>query len=195
VTRRVTHFRQCLFGISPAIGTGVKNKYHVLLVLFALLAGLERAAAWSVTLGWNASPSADAAGYNIYYGTTSGSYTNKITVGNVTSATISNLTAGVTYYFAATTCDTNANESAFSNEASFILSGVLTMSQGANAGAPALIQFPVEPGHWYEVQATTDLQSWTTIKQTDVATANIWVQFTDPNAGDFKSRFYRLVLH
>lgn len=69
------------------------------------------------------------------------------------------------------------------------------MSQGTNAGDPALIQFPVEPGHWYEVQATTDLQSWTTVWQTDVADANVWLQFADPEAGAFSSQFYRLVLH
>jgi hypothetical protein len=58
-----------------------------------------------------------------------------------------------------------------------------------------LIQFPVEPGHWYEVQATSDFQSWTTIWQTDVVDSNQWLQFSDTNMGAFNSRFYRLALH
>lgn len=173
----------------------MKNKFHALFILAALLAGPRFAAAAAVTLGWNASSSPGTAGYNVYYGTTSGNYTSKLSVGNVTDATISNLTAGVTYYFSATTVDTNGNESTFSNETTFIVPGVLTLNKGANPGAPMLIQFPVAPGHWYEVQASTDLHTWTTISQTAVATANTWLQVTDPDAGSFTSRFYRLVLH
>lgn len=173
----------------------MKTKFQVLFILFAMLASCNLATAATAILGWNASSSSDTAGYNVYYGTTSGNYTTKFNAGNVTSATISNLTAGVTYYFSATTVDTNGNESAFSNEASFIVPGILTLSNGVNPGDPMLIQFPVAPGHWYEVQASTDLQNWITISQTDVATSNTWLQFTDPNAGAFSSRFYRLVLH
>jgi len=177
------------------MGTGVKKKFQALFVMFALLAGLDCAVARSLTFSWNASASPSVTRYNVYYGTTSGSYTNKISVGNVTNATISNLCAGVTYYFTATAVDTNANESGFSNEASFIVPGILTMGKNANVGGAPLIQFPVEPNHWYEVQASSDLQSWSTIWQTSVATSNVWVQFTDTNASAFSSRFYRLVLH
>ncbi len=173
----------------------MKNKFYVLSVLFALLTCLEHADARNLTLSWSSSSSPDVASYNVYYGTTSGNYVNKITVGNITSATISNLTAGVTYYFSATAVDTEGNESGFSNEASFIVPGLLTMSQGANVGDPMMLQFPVEPEHWYEVQATTNMQSWVTICQTDVAVSNIWVQFTDTNASAFSSRFYRLAMH
>jgi hypothetical protein len=162
-------------------------------IMIVLLAGLDRGAAWNVSLGWNASSSPGTTGYNIYYGTVNSVYTGKITVGNVTNATISNLTAGVTYYFAATTVDANGNESAFSNQASYIVPGILTMNRGA--GGPGQIQFPVEPNHWYEVQASTNLQSWATVWQTGVSTSNSWVQFTDPNSGAFRTRFYRLVLH
>ena len=174
---------------------GMRNKFYAVLIAIGMLAGLNRAAAATATLGWNASSSSDTAGYNLYYGTTSGNYTTKLAVGNVTSATISNLTAGVTYYFSATTVDTNGNESAYSNEATFIVPGILTMSKGVNPGDPMLIQFPVASGHWYEVQASTDLHNWATIGQTAVATSNTWLQFTDPNAGSYSSRFYRLVLH
>jgi len=173
----------------------MSQKFYFLFALLLSLASLEKAHAQSLILDWNASTSSDAAGYNVYYGTNSGNYPYKINAGNSTTVTISNLAAGVTYYFVATAYDASGDESAYSAEVSFIVPGILTMTPGANPGSPALIQFPVEPGHWYEVQATTDLQNWSTIWQTDVAVSNIWTQFTDPNAGSYSSRFYRLVMH
>jgi hypothetical protein len=184
-----------LLGIAYAKRKGVRNKNYFLLFVLAWLAGFEVAAAQSVTLNWSASTSPDVAGYYIYYGTTSGSYPNVIYVGNVTSARISNLTAGAAYYFTATTLDNDGYESVYSNEARFIIPGLLTMNQPANAGDPRVLQFPVESGHWYEVQATTDLKSWVTIGQTDTAITNIMAQFCDTNTSAFGSRFYRLAMH
>jgi len=176
----------------------MKQKNHFRLVLLILLvwcAGRHPAAAQNIILEWDASNSPDVTGYNLYYGTNSGSYPVKIDAGDSTSVTISNLLAGVTYYFVATAYDANGDESAYSNEVTFILPGILTLTPGANAGDPALIQFPVAPGHWYEVQATSNFQTWSTLWQTEVAVSNIWVQYTDPDTGAFNSRFYRLILH
>jgi hypothetical protein len=156
----------------------MQRKFHGLFILFALLAGLE-----NVTPG--------VAGYNIYYGTNSGTYPNQLVVGNVTSVTISNLITGDTYYFVASAFTTNGDKSVNCSEASFVIPGLLTMSQGVNAGDPMMLQFPVEPQHWYEVQATTNLQSWVTIGQTTAGTAYGLVQFADTNA----SAFHRLVMH
>ena len=72
-----------------------------------------------VALTWNPSTDTEVTGYKIYSGTVSHHYTNVVTVGNVTNATISRLFKGVTYYFAATTYDDAGNESEFSNEATF----------------------------------------------------------------------------
>lgn len=149
----------------------------------------------NVYLSWNALSSPAVEGFNVYFGTSSGQYANKISVGNQTSATISNLNAGFTYYFAATSIGTNGVESGYSSELKFIVPGLLALSHSPSPGNPALIQFPVEPGHWYEVQATTNLVNWSTIGQTGVAVANAWQQFTDTNATSFASRYYRLVLH
>jgi hypothetical protein len=175
--------------------TARQNKFRIFYILLALLAGLAGTKAATVSLSWNPSSGTNTTGYNIYYGTASGNYTNRVTVGNVSAITISNLTAGTTYYFAATAFDAGGDESIYSNEAMFIVPGVLTLSQGANPGDAMVIKFPVEPSHWYEVQASVDLQTWTTIWQTEMATSNQWVQFSDPAAAAFPSRFYRLVLH
>jgi hypothetical protein len=70
----------------------------------------------SVTLAWDPNPEGNLAGYKVYYGTASGSYSVKVDVGNWTSLTISYLEAGRTYYFAATAYDAAGEESGKSNE-------------------------------------------------------------------------------
>jgi Immunoglobulin domain len=94
------------------------------LVLF-LLSGLtmllpvSALATQSVTFGWELSTDSNVAGYNIYYGTVSHVYDNKVSVGNVATATISGLVEGATYYFAATTYDALNQESLLSDEISY----------------------------------------------------------------------------
>jgi hypothetical protein len=161
----------------------------------ALLAALDNTRAASVELGWDASSDTTIVGYNVYYGTASGDYTNEVSVGNVTDVTISNLAPGVTYYFAATSVDSQGDESGLSPETPYIVPGLVTLNKGANPGDPMTINFAVAPGHWYEVQASVDLQSWTTIYQTDMESLNDIEQFTDPDTGLYPSRFYRLAMH
>jgi hypothetical protein len=57
----------------------------------------------AVELSWRASPSKDAAGYMVYYGTSSGEYfgdRSPIDAGNRTSFRIEGLNNGTLYYFA-----------------------------------------------------------------------------------------------
>jgi hypothetical protein len=75
----------------------------------------------SVTLAWGASPSS-VAGYKIYSGGQSGEYTNVLTLGNVTTATITNLSPDMTYYFSSTAYDGSGLESLFSNEVLYSIS-------------------------------------------------------------------------
>jgi hypothetical protein len=83
--------------------------------------------AQSVTLAWDASPSASIAGYRVYYGTNSRAY------GFVTNAGLV-LTQRVTlphpgrWFFAATAYDANGLESDYSNEVQW----------EAKPGAPAM---------------------------------------------------------
>jgi ethanolamine utilization microcompartment shell protein EutS len=78
-------------------------------------------AAGSVTLTWIPSTDANVVGYNVYYGGTSGDYTNKISTANTTNTVVSGLTQGVTYYFVVTAYDSSGLESPFSNEASYAI--------------------------------------------------------------------------
>jgi len=74
---------------------------------------------YSVVLAWQASSDPIVAGYNVYYGGASGTYTNVVNAGNATMVIISGLTYGVTNYFAATTYAASGAESIFSDEVSY----------------------------------------------------------------------------
>jgi hypothetical protein len=75
----------------------------------------------NVTLAWNRCTNAIVAGYNVYYGGASGAYTNEISAGNTTNATVSGLVEGTTYYFAATSYASSGMESPFSSEVSCLV--------------------------------------------------------------------------
>ncbi|MDB6017823.1 MAG: thiol oxidoreductase [Pedosphaera sp.] len=73
-------------------------------------AGLHTIASGStnaIGLAWTASSTPGVIGYQILYGLNSGNLTNSLSVGNVTSASISGLTAGQTYYLAVVALTTN----------------------------------------------------------------------------------------
>jgi hypothetical protein len=99
----------------------IKRAALVLFLLggLAMLLPMPALATQSVTFGWEASTDPRVVGYNIYYGTSSHVYTSKVSVGNVTTATISGLVEGTTYYFAATTYDDQNQESDYSDEISY----------------------------------------------------------------------------
>ena len=80
-------------------------------------------AASSVTLAWDASTDSSVVSYNVYYGTASGSYSASISAGSATTATVSNLLDGTTYYFAATAVNSSGVESPDSNEISYTTPG------------------------------------------------------------------------
>ncbi|GFO60114.1 hypothetical protein GMST_24390 [Geomonas silvestris] len=58
-------------------------------------------------------------GYKLYTGTTRGSYSNPVDVGNTNSYTMTGLGDGTTYYFAVTAYDNLGNSSGYSNEVSY----------------------------------------------------------------------------
>lgn len=90
------------------------------LTIFLAFTALSVFADVSVPLAWNPSPDVNVAGYKIYYGGASRTYTNFVDVGNVTSTVISGLAEGTTYFFAATTYGADGVESDFSAEANAV---------------------------------------------------------------------------
>jgi hypothetical protein len=90
-----------------------------LAVALAMVGSSSAFAASTLTLAWDPSAGPNIAGYRLYYGPSSGNYTNVVAVGNATSVTLSNLVSGATYYIAATAYDTANLESDFSNEVNY----------------------------------------------------------------------------
>jgi hypothetical protein len=98
-------------------GANTWRKVSNLLFVSALpLVATQAAFAGQGTITWAANASA-VDGYNVYYGTSSGNYSTKLSAGNQTSYTVANLNAGSTYYFAVTAY-VGASESTYSTEVS-----------------------------------------------------------------------------
>ena len=78
------------------------------------------AATASLTFQWDPVAVSDLAGYKIYRSTTAGTYGSPIATLSASTTTyqMTNLTKGVTYFFAVSAYDANGNESSFSNEQS-----------------------------------------------------------------------------
>ncbi len=94
----------------------------------------------SLTLAWAPSTDSTVIGYSLYQGGTSQNYTNVISVGTNTSATVSNLIAGATYYFAVTAYNAVGLESPFSNEIFY------TVPQTIVGGPIAVVTFAADSG-------------------------------------------------
>ncbi len=85
--------------------------YTLAIIFFALL-GASTAQAANATALWDANPEPDIAGYVLSWGTTSGVYPNSMDVGNVTTYTVTSLTAGQQYYFVVKAYNTSGLSSA-----------------------------------------------------------------------------------
>ena len=154
--------------------------------------GTTAPAGQNVTLIWNPAPANNRTGYNLYYGTASGAYSNMIKVGNVTNATIPGLTAGVTYFFAAVTYNASGELSSYSNEASFAVPTTIPALQlGRAAAGRYMLTVNGPAGQTNAILATQDFKTWTVIGTVMVGTGGT-VNFTDTNAANFPQRFYRI---
>lgn len=149
-----------------------------------------------VTLAWLASPDPSVAGYAVYYGAVSGNYTSRIDLGTNTAASVPGLAPGANYFFVVVAYDANHVESTPSNEILVNPPVPLHMTMGTTPLSPVTLNFSGAPGHWYELQATSDLKNWATIWQFPIATDFGWLQYQDfPLGQSYTQRFYRLVVH
>ena len=105
-----------------------------LIVTFSLVASFSASALQSVTLAWDANTETNLAGYRLYYGGASRSYTNVVNVGNALSAPL-NLLEGGTYYFAVTAINIQGAESDFSAEVSHSIPAIRSTISITTAGS------------------------------------------------------------
>jgi hypothetical protein len=106
-------------------------------------------AAQSVTLAWNPDTDPTVVGYRLHDGTSSGNYSQTIEVGNTTTATVSNLTAGRRYYFTVTAYNAAGLESLPSNQVSFMATPAATTgTANSSGGAPTASLTTTRNGSW-----------------------------------------------
>jgi len=85
----------------------------------------------AIVLTWNENREEDLAGYKIYYGTESRSYSYVIDVGLQNKYEFDNIQGGDEYFFAVTAYDKFGNESFFSNEVAIDLSNLANQNLSA----------------------------------------------------------------
>jgi hypothetical protein len=161
------------------------------LTLAFVLGGSLRASQ-SVSLAWNPVTSTPVAGYAFYLVGANG--VSRFDVGTNTDITLTGLQEGQTNYFAVSAYNSARIEGSVSSLASYLVPGLVVLSPPSKPGNHATVSFPVAVGHFYQIQASTNLQAWTSIGQTTTSTSNAWVNFQDPQTGPFSKRFYRLIM-
>lgn len=151
----------------------------------------------SVTLAWDRSADSSAVGYRIYAYEENSTAPTSFNVLGLTQVTLPGLKEGLRYTFKVTSYNAAGVESAPSNEAEITVPVPLQMFPGATPSALRRFQFPVAPGRWYELQASTNMQTWTTVSQTGYPKAYTWTEIQEPDPGIKKGtqlpcRFFRL---
>jgi hypothetical protein len=124
-----------------------------------------------VTLAWDAATDTGLAGYKIYYGTQTKQYSYYIDAGNLTAIIVPDLTAGQTYYFAATAYNSDGTESDYSNEVIYSLTSTCSYSI-----SPSSQTFASSGGSISITVTTQSGCSWT-------ANSNAWMTATTGSSG------------
>lgn len=128
-------------------------------ILLATVLFCLTASAGQVTFAWDASVSSGGvAGYNLYYGPSSLTYTNVVSVGNNLSVNVY-LRSDTDYFFAVTAYDSFGVESDFSKELEYF-------TVGWDYPLPIRWQIPVgvEASNFvWSVEMSTNLSRWQTV--------------------------------
>jgi len=147
----------------------------------------------SATLAWDRSQSSGVTGYYVYVLEENSTTPTRVTIGNTNQATVSNLKEGLRYTFTVTAFNA-AGESLPSNNALFVVPVPINMTSMNPTNGLRSVQFQGAPGRTYELQASTDLQTWTSIWQTGLIATYGPLMFEDPQSGILGQRFYRLLV-
>jgi hypothetical protein len=128
----------------------------LLLISVSILLHTHLCPAAEIKLAWNSNTEDDLAGYNVYYGISSGVYDYVVDArkatqlpDNVTTYTLNGLTLGQTYFIVVTAYDSSGNESEYSNEVLGTAKGVVEiLAPGAAEPVPSGSAYTIE---WWAV--------------------------------------------
>jgi len=155
------------------------SAFHFLLITLSFFVFLvsaflfhDEAFCAQATLAWDPETVSGLAGYRVHYGTVSENYSFVVDAGNQTTATITGLTTGATYYFAATAYNTAGAESTYSNEVSY------TVPSSCNCAiSPGSATFTAAGGTGSVTVTTSSTCSWT------AANPGSWINITSGTSG------------
>jgi hypothetical protein len=192
--------RLLLWGVALAFG---QLPLRAALFLMAAPADTNApASSANLSIGWDPSPTSNAAGYFLCYGVASGACTNRLDVGNVTSVTAGGLETNVTYYLTVVAYDGIGTESPPSNEIEYAPSGGssaaepprinLQIQDSESAGEILRVSFQGDAGVAYHVQASEDLRQWVTILTTNCVSDGL-ILFESADLENYQHRFYRVL--
>lgn len=148
----------------------------------------------SVTMGWDPNSSSSVTGYNVYALEENSLLPTKTNVGLNTRATIGGLKEGLKYQFTVTAYNQLGLESSPSSPLLYSVPVPLELVRPTGSGKNVRLRFPISPGRQYQLQASSDLKTWTTIWQTSSVLLYTQADYEDPRSGNLKSQFYRLIV-
>lgn len=148
----------------------------------------------SVTLGWDPNSSSSISGYNVYALEENTLLPTKTNVGLNTRATIGGLKEGLKYQFTVTAYNQLGLESLPSPPLLHSVPVPLELVRPTGTRKNFRLRFPVSPGRQYQLQASSDLKTWTTIWQTSSLLLYTQADYEDLRSGNLKAQFYRLIV-
>jgi hypothetical protein len=113
----------------------------------------------AAVLVWNSNQEPDLAGYNLYQGGESRTYTNRTTLPAVTTNRLGRLRSG-TYFFAVTAFNTSGAESDFSNELQLQWQELWRLAAKSCPPDGISLSFDTDAGQSYVIESSLLLQSW-----------------------------------
>ena len=149
----------------------------------------------TLTLSWIASTSTNVTNYKIYYGTTSGSYTQAVSAGPLTQATITGLTPGTTYFLAATATDDAGLESGYSIEVAFVVpAGRPDQGQPElsllRSGTDSVLQWSTNYAGFTLQWSTSPVEGWTDLTSSPSISGT---NYTCTSTSSADLQYYRLM--
>lgn len=148
----------------------------------------------SATLAWNPSIGQGVAGYFVYALEENSTTPVRLDAGNANQSTVTHLKEGLRYTFTVTAYNAAGLESLPSNEVVYVVPVPLRLLSPAPATGLWRVQFPASPGLIYELQASVDLQLWTTLWRPEAVATYGSLEFEDPESAHLGCRFYRLLV-
>ncbi len=179
-------------GAPPRLGLWIGLALLCTLAVFPRPALGQAAPRGRAVVNWTLSTDPTVVGYNVYYGSASGVYTNVVPAGNTNQVTISNLVPGLTYYAAVTSLNVAGLESDYSPEVSYAVPASLAISGLGNGSI--IISGLGTSNQTYVIQYTTNWGSAANWLRLVVATASASGSFVLSDTAGPSPRFYRAVL-